>query len=171
MFFVRRGEDCRAYCCIPNGFNEALTENRPQSKRQMALAYGTYGCKSYHSPELLKDIVYALDWMEANMYGAEVLSDTSFRSYKVFNWWDWYIGGAVSMLETVMIIEESLTREEIDRYVLPMSFLRTQMRLGNNAEMAVGQILPCTPLALLTNDKALLQSMYLALTSTAAYSP
>lgn len=131
--------------------------------RQMALAYGTCGCESYHSPELLNDIIYALDWMEANMYGAEVLSDTSFRSYLVFNWWHWYIGGAVPMLETVMIIEESLTREQIDRYVLPMSFLRTQMRLGNDAEMAVGQILPCTPLALLTNDKALLQSMYLAM--------
>lgn len=131
--------------------------------RQMALAYGTYGCESYHSPELLNDIIYALDWMEANMYGAEVLSDTSFRSYLVFNWWYWYIGGAVPMLETVMIIEESLTREQIDRYVLPMSFLRTQMRLGNDAEMAVGQILPCTPLALLTDDKALLQSMYLAM--------
>ena len=133
------------------------------SIRQMAIAYGTYGCKSYHSSELLKDIVYGLDWMEANMYGAEVLSDTSFRSYKVFNWWYWYIGGACPMLETVMIIEESLTREQIDRYVLPMSFMRTQMRLGNNAEMAVGQIMPCTPLALLTNDKALLQSMYLAM--------
>lgn len=131
--------------------------------RQMALAYGTCGCESYHSPELLNDIIYALDWMEANMYGAEVLSDTSFRSYLAFNWWYWYIGGAVPMLETVMIIEESLTREQIDRYVLPMSFLRTQMRLGNDAEMAVGQILPCTPLALLTDDKALLQSMYLAM--------
>ena len=133
------------------------------SIRQMALAYGTYGCESYHSSELLNDIVYALDWMEANMYGAEVLSDTSFRSYLAFNWWYWYIGGAVPMLETVMMIEESLTREQIDRYVLPMSFLRTQMRLGNDAEMAVGQILPCTPLALLTDDKALLQSMYLAM--------
>lgn len=131
--------------------------------RSIAQAYGTYGCPSYHSPEVLADIVYGLDWMEANMYGAEVLSDTSFRSYKAFNWWHWYIGGAVPMLETVMIVEESLTREQIDRYVLPMSFMRTQMRLGNNAEMAVGQILPCTPLALLTNDKALLQSMYLAM--------
>ncbi|GEM_PF-6109594 len=129
----------------------------------MATAWGAYGCKHYHDPDLLKDIIYALDWMEANMYGAEVLSDTSFRSYLVFNWWHWYIGGAVPMLFAVMIIETELTRAQIDKYVLPMHFLRTQMRLGNNAEMAVGQIMPCTPLALLSNDRALLQSMYLAM--------
>ena len=44
---------------------------------RMALPFGTYGCKHYHSEELLADILYALDWMHDNMYGAKIVTDTS----------------------------------------------------------------------------------------------
>lgn len=129
---------------------------------RMAQPYGTYGCRGYRSPELLADIVFALDWMHDHMYGANVLSDSSFRSYKLFNWWEWYVGGACPMMDTVMIVEPELSREQVAKYVLPMQFIRTQMRIGTEPSMFMSQILPLTAMALLTDDRATLQAMFIA---------
>ena len=127
---------------------------------RMALPYGTFGCRGYKSKELLEDILYALDWMHDNMYGANVLSDESFRSYKIFNWHGWYVSGPCPMMDTVMIIAEDIGREMVDKYVLPMSFIRTQMRVNLGPEMGMSRIMSLTPLALLTDDRALLQAVY-----------
>ena len=130
---------------------------------RMAQPYGTYGCRGYKDKTLLKDIVFALDWMHDHMYGAKVLSDESYRSYKVFNWWEWYVGGACPMLNTVMIIERDIPRALVRKYVLPMEFIRTQSRVGLDNSLYMSQILPLIPLSLLTEDRALLQAMYLAM--------
>jgi len=128
---------------------------------RMAQPYGTIGCRGYKSKELLADIIYALDWMYDNMYGANVLSDESYRSYRQYDWWHWYVGGACPMMDTVMIIEEELSREQVNKYLLPMSFIRTQMRVELIEAMAMSRIVSLTPLALLTEDRALLQAVYL----------
>ena len=128
---------------------------------RMAQPYGTYGCRGYHNQELLNDILYALDWMYDNMYGADVLSDTSYRSWRKFNWWEWYQGGANPMLDTVMIIEKDISRERVFKYLLPMDFMRTQMRVGLNESDALSRIRPLPALALLHEDRALLQALYL----------
>ena len=127
---------------------------------RMAQPYGTIGCRGYKSEELAKDVIYALDWMHDNMYGANVLSDESYRSYKDYDWWHWYVGGPCPMMDAVMIIEDALTKEQINKYLLPMSFIRTQMRVDLGPEMGMSRILPLTPLALLTEDRALLQAIY-----------
>ena len=128
---------------------------------RMAQPYGTIGCRGYRDKALLADIIYALDWMYDNMYGANVLSDESYRSYRKYDWWHWYVGGPCPMMDTVMIIEDDLTQEQINKYLLPVSFIRTRMRVEPTEAMAMSRIITLTPLALLTEDRALLQAEYL----------
>ena len=128
---------------------------------RMAQPYGTVGCRGYKSKELLDDIVFALDWMHDNMYGSALLSDESYRSYKIFNWWQWAIGAPTPLLDTVMIIEEDISREAVEKYVMPVAFISTQMRTELTTEMAIGRVIPLGPLALLREDRVLLQAEYL----------
>ena len=123
---------------------------------RMAEPYGTVGCRGYRSKELLDDVLYALDWMHDNMYGENLLTDSSFRSYKLFDWWDWYVGGPCPMMDTLMIIEDAIDKERILKYTRPMSFLRNEMCTGPGAAYAMTRIVTLTPLALLTNNRALL---------------
>ncbi len=127
---------------------------------RMAQPYGTVGCRGYRSKKLLSNVLYALDWMYDNMYGENVLSDKSFRSYKLFDWWDWYVGAASSLMDILMIIEDGVDIERIKRYLLPVSFLRTQMCVELNAEIAMTRIVTLLPLALLTENRPLLQALY-----------
>ena len=127
---------------------------------RIAQAYGTIGCRNYKSKEVLADLMEAMEWLHDNMYGAKVLSDESYRSYRAYDWWHWYVGGACPMMDIVMILEDDLTREQINKFLLPMSFIRTQMRVELKPALAMSRIIPLTPLALLTEDRALLQAVY-----------
>lgn len=127
---------------------------------RMALPYGTVGCRNYKSKELLSDILYALEWMYNNMYGENVITDTSFRSWKLYDWWDWYIGGACPMMNTLMIIEDGITPELIRKYTTPISYLRYQMKTEPIVPHMMSRMMSMTPLALLTCDRALLKQMY-----------
>ena len=130
---------------------------------RMAQPYGTYGCRGYKDKALLEDIVFAMDWMHDHMYGAKVLSDESYRSYKIFNWWEWYVGGACPMMDIVMIIERDISRELVKKYVLPIQFIATQSRVGLEEPLVMSQVISLIPLSLLTEDRAMLQSMYLGM--------
>lgn len=127
---------------------------------RMALPYGTVGCRGYKSKELLSDVLYALEWMYNNMYGENVITDTSFRSWKLYDWWDWYIGGACPMMNTLMIIEDGITPELIKKYTSPISYLRYQMKTEPIVPHMMSRMMSMTPLALLTCDRALLKQMY-----------
>ena len=127
---------------------------------RMALPYGTVGCRSYKSRELACDVLYALDWMYENMYGENVLTDTSFRSWKLYDWWDWFIGGACPMMNTLMIIEDAITPELIKKYTTPISYLRYQMKTDPTPAHMMSRMMSLTPLALLTEDRELLKKLY-----------
>lgn len=127
---------------------------------RMALPYGTIGCRGYKSKDLLSDVLYALDWMYDHMYGECVLTDTSFRSWKLYDWWDWYIGGACPMMNTLMIIEDGINEELIKKYTKPISYLRYQMKTEPIAAHMMSRMMSMTPLALLTCDRALLHQLY-----------
>ena len=127
---------------------------------RMALPYGTVGCRGYKSGELLSDVLYALEWMYLNMYGENLLTDSSFRSWKLYDWWDWYIGGACPMMNTLMIIEDGITKEQIARYTLPVSFIKEHIKNDDNPAEGMSRIMTLTPLALVTEDRALLYRMY-----------
>ena len=128
---------------------------------RMAQPYGTYGCRGYKDKMLLEDVIYALDWMHDHMFGANVLSDSSYRSWRKFDWWGWYQGASNPLMDTLMIIEQEISKERLDKYLLPVEFLKTQMCVDLNAAEALSRIRPLPPLALLKEDRALLQAAYL----------
>lgn len=137
-------------------------ELKPQYDRllRVALPFGTVGCRSYHSRELLKDVLYGLELLYEKMYGENVVTDTSFRSWKEFDWWDWYVGAACPLMDILMIIEDFADPELIKKYVTPVAFLRHKMRTAPNAAEAMSRIVTLTPLALLTCDRDLLQRLF-----------
>lgn len=138
-------------------------ELKPQYDRlfRLALPFGTFGCAGYRDTKILEDVLLGLEILYRNMYGENVLSDSSYRSYKLYDWWDWYAGAAHPLLDVLMIIAEDISKEEILKYTLPVSFLRTQMRTENAPFAAMSRLPTLLPLALLTEDKAMLQSLYL----------
>ena len=137
-------------------------ELKPQYDRllRVALPFGTVGCRSYHSQELLEDVLYGLDLLYDKMYGENVVTDTSFRSWKEFDWWDWYVGAACPLMDILMIIEDFADPELIQKYITPVSFLRHKMRTAPNAAEAMSRIVTLTPLSLITGDRELLQTLF-----------
>ena len=127
---------------------------------RMALPFGTVGCRGYQSLELLDDILFALDWLHDNMYGENVVSDTSFRSWKAFDWWDWYVGAACPLMDILMIIEDAITPTLTAKYITPVAFLSDKMRTAPNAAEAMSRIVTLTPLALITEDRSLLEKLF-----------
>ena len=127
---------------------------------RMALPFGTYGCKHYHSEELLCDILYALDWMHDNMYGEKILTDSLFRSWKIFNWWDWYVGAATPLTNILMMIEDFVDDALIRKYVVPVDFLSDKMRTAPTLAEAMSRMVTLTPLALIKRDKEMMEKLY-----------
>jgi hypothetical protein len=127
---------------------------------RMALPFGTVGCRGYGSAELLDDILYALDWLYDNMYGENLITDTSFRSWKEFDWWDWYVGAACPLMDILMIIEDHISPALTAKYITPVAFLSDKMRTAPNAAEAMSRIVTLTPLALITEDRVMLQTLF-----------
>ena len=116
---------------------------------RMALPFGTVGCRSYRSPELLGDVLFGLELLYDKMYGENVVTDTSFRSWKDFDWWDWYVGAACPLMDVLMIIEDDITPQETAKFITPVAFLSDKMRTAPTAAEAMSRIVTLTPLALI----------------------
>ena len=127
---------------------------------RMAMPYGTLGCKGYHDADLLADVVYALDFLHDTMFGANVITDTSYRSWQEYDWWDWYVGAPCPLMDTLMIIEGGISKAQMDKYLVPVRFITSKMRLGPTPSEAMSRIVTLTPLALLTEDRALLATLH-----------
>ncbi len=127
---------------------------------RMALPFGTIGCRSYQSKELLSDILYALNWLHDNMYGENVVTDTSFRSWKDYDWWDWYVGAACPLMDILIIVEDSITPDLTKKYITPVAFLSDKMRTAPTNAEAMSRIVTLTPLALITENRELLQKLF-----------
>ena len=144
------------------GIPTASGELKPQYDRlfRLALPFSTVGCRAYHSKELLSDIIFGLDLLYDKMFGENVVSDTSFRSWKEYDWWDWYVGAACPLMDTLMIIEDYISPQEIARYITPVAFLRFKMRTAPTLAEAMSRVVTLTPLALLGEDRELLQTLF-----------
>ena len=127
---------------------------------RLALPFGTIGCRGYRSAELLGDILFALDWLYDNMYGENVVTDTSFRSWKDFDWWDWYVGAACPLMDILIIIENSIPHALTEKYITPVAFLSDKMRTAPTAAEAMSRIVTLTPLALITEDRDMLEKLF-----------
>ena len=84
---------------------------------KMAKGWGTYGTEMYHDKELKKDILFGLEWLYNNLYGQAELDGEGWRSIWLFNWWDWCVGVPQSLVKTIAILGEELSREKADEYL------------------------------------------------------
>ena len=88
----------------------------------MALAYGTYGSKLYKNEELLDAICYALDWGDRNLYGENERKGKGWRDTNEYNWWDWRIGTARNLVNTLIIMHEDIPTELYERCAISPSY-------------------------------------------------
>src|SRR5262249_18393536 len=77
--------------------------------RDMAVAWATPGQTLYQDPGLLADILAGLDWMDAHRYNS--------RSSEYDNWWDWEIGTPAILVDTVILLHDQLTPDQLTRYM------------------------------------------------------
>ncbi|KRE86329.1 hypothetical protein ASG89_09905 [Paenibacillus sp. Soil766] len=77
--------------------------------RDMALATQTYGSPLYGDPQLIADVIMALDWMNTWRY------NSTKASYD--NWWDWQIGAPTALNDTVVLMYDSLSATQITNYM------------------------------------------------------
>lgn len=66
--------------------------------KKLALAFGVEGTSLYENPELLKDIISAINFM--------VVDKKYNGSYSTGNWWDWQIGCTQPLVDILMIISD-----------------------------------------------------------------
>lgn len=84
--------------------------------RTMAIGYSVKGGELYKDEQLLADIVYALDYMHENYYKQMDLHAYPTRN----NMWDWQIGVGQPLVDTLMLIKDEITQEQIDKYLAPV---------------------------------------------------
>ncbi|NMM54391.1 CBM96 family carbohydrate-binding protein [Paenibacillus aquistagni] len=77
--------------------------------REMAIAYATTGSALQGNAQLVTDILQALDWMYANKYN-ETKSETG-------NWWHWEIGAPMNLSDTMILVHDQLSSNQIANYV------------------------------------------------------
>ena len=101
--------------------------------KDMAMAYATYGSELYQNQTLKEDILYAMDWMNANLYGPKEMENKGWRDPTEYNWWDWRIGSARATVDILMIMEPDLTPEQIKKYIAPVDYFGQQVTsVGSN---------------------------------------
>ncbi|WMT41357.1 Ig-like domain-containing protein [Paenibacillus sp. D2_2] len=77
--------------------------------KDMATAYSTEGMAKYGDSELREKIISALDWMYTYQYN---------ESKKIVgNWWDWEIGTPQALMDTLVLMYDDLSEEQIARYL------------------------------------------------------
>lgn len=114
----------------------------------MAQGYATYGCKNYKNPELLKDIIFALDWLNENLYGMDEINGNGWESIRGGDWWDWYVGVPQYLVNVLFAIENEITPKQVEKYLTPFEELRKVMEPAAVAS----KIYVCTASAALRED-------------------
>ncbi|RDY28230.1 hypothetical protein CHL78_006485 [Romboutsia weinsteinii] len=74
--------------------------------REMAKAFLLEGSELQGDSELIKDIVYGIEWLMENRYNEDYYG----------NWWDWQIGAPQRLTDTLVLIKDYLTAETIKKY-------------------------------------------------------
>lgn len=122
-------------------------------------AYGTYGTKYYKDKKLRKEILYSLEWLYENLYGEDEINGTGWRDTGLHDWWDWYYGSARPLCDTLLIMEEDLTKGQIKKYLSLYEHLRKTMRVGRKADLAASRIYCGTAVAALFEDAERMEAM------------
>ena len=118
----------------------------------VARAFGTYGTKYYKDEKVKEDILFALRWMYENMYGVAELEERGWRSIHAFNWWYWYCGAPEALTDTILIMEEYLTKEQVSDYMMLFKWLLNNWRLEYTQDQCSGRMAVGTKAALILED-------------------
>ncbi|MBE6732064.1 MAG: hypothetical protein E7564_10280 [Ruminococcaceae bacterium] len=118
----------------------------------VAKAFGTYGTKYYKDEKVKADILFALRWMYENMYGVAELEERGWRSIHAFNWWYWYCGAPECLTDTILIMEEYLTKEQVNDYMMLFKWLLDNWRLEYTQDQCSGRMAVGTKAALILED-------------------
>ena len=133
---------------------------------QMALAYATYGSDLFGNEDLKADILYSLEWMYQNRYGEDERLGTGWKSTSEYNWWDWKIGTPEHMINTLIIMEDYLSEEQIRSYLSLFDYLVPYYHdVGSNAletgRLAIGSALLKNDCKKVVRIQAMLDSIFL----------
>lgn len=80
--------------------------------KEMAIALKSPKCPYYMDYSLRLRIIYGLEWLSEHRY------NETCKPYG--NWWYWEIGVPIALLETLLLMEELLDTELIERLLLPV---------------------------------------------------
>ncbi len=124
----------------------------------LAKGYGTYGTDFYKNEELKDTILDCLQWMYENMYGEAEIEGRGWRSMLLFNWWDWFVGGAGALMNALFVMEEFIPIEKMKNYLKAFRYIITVRRLGYKRQYASSRLSVCTKAALLLEDREMLEN-------------
>ncbi len=100
----------------------------------MAKAYACYGSKYYQDKTMLADVLYCLDWMTKNYYSEEGRANWTDNTFD--NWWDWNMGSAQELIDTLYCIEDALTEDQIKNYLAYYHATQTNVHPSGGANTA-----------------------------------
>ncbi|MCC3372263.1 polysaccharide lyase family 8 super-sandwich domain-containing protein [Cohnella sp. REN36] len=101
-----------------------------RSLKFMALAFQTKGCELYQNEKLKSEILRGMDYIYKNHFKKGVETN----SYG--NWFTWEIGGPIYLSETILLMYDYLTAEQVQAYV--STALQGATKTGGDAYMYVG---------------------------------
>ena len=89
--------------------NPAQITNMYKNLLAMAKAYNIVGSKYYKDSNLKNEIIKGLDWVYKNAYNENT------KEYG--NWWHWLIGAPQTLGNTVVLMHDDLSKEQINNYM------------------------------------------------------
>jgi len=121
----------------------------------MAKAYACSGSKYYQDKTMLEDVIYCLDFLTDNYYSKE--GRINWKNNTFDNWWDWNCGSAQELINCLFCIENELSQEQIQKYLLYYSTeLWTPHPSGGANTATTCLFITCTAL-LLNNYKKIIE--------------
>lgn len=107
----------------------------------MALGYATKGTSCYKNAELLTAIRNSLEYMYNNYYGEQHITDFNYVNWvRNSNWWYWQIGTASYVVDILMILSDTLTQAEINKYLIPVDFFVPRVSLTACNRLWIGKV-------------------------------
>ncbi len=119
---------------------------------KMSLGWATWGSRFYHNEELKKDILDSLQWMYENMYGEAEINEQGWRSPRAYDWWHWFVGGVEPLLTSLVLLEEYIPMQTMQRYLRCFKYVLTLHRVGPHLSFCMSRIRVCTFAGLLLED-------------------
>lgn len=79
---------------------------------EMAKAHYLVGSEVNGNSDIIKDVIYGLDWLMENRYNKDYYN----------NWWDWQIGAPQKITEIMILVRDYMTTSQINEYIDVVSF-------------------------------------------------